>query len=445
VERGRSVDLPFVLQPCADLVDRLVREHGLFIRECVYTPLVTLLTFLSQVLSDDHSCRKAVARLLAFLVARGEKPCSAATGPYCKARQRLPEPLLRDAAHQVGRDLDVRVRQEQFLGGRPIKFADGTTVSMPDSKPNQRAYPQHRSQKPGLGFPIARLVALVSFASGALLDVAIGPWTGKGTGEASLFRTLWNRLCPGDVLVADRYYASFWNLALLSAMGVDSVFRQHHLRRTDFRQGRRLGPDDHVVTLVKPKERPDWMDQETYDRLPDAIEVRELRVRIQQRGFRAYDLTLVTTLLDPAEAPNDELAAVYHTRWHCELDLRSIKSAMHMDVLRCKHPTMVRKEIWVHLLAYNLIRTVMADAAERHGIAPRTLSFRGAQQTFEEFLLLLADPSNRLAFYDALLDAIAYHRVGNRPGRREPRAVKRRPATHPLLTEPRHLARRRVA
>ncbi len=266
-------------------------------RDCVYTLCVTLWAFLGQVLCPDHSCRAAVARLIVALVARGEAPCSADTGPYCKARRRLPVGVLSRLARRLGKDLDGRAPADLHFKRRRILLVDGTTVSMPDTEENQRAFPQSRAQKPGLGFPLARLVAVISLATGAVRDTAIGPWRGKRTGEMALFRSLWDGLESGQVVVGDRYLASFFTIASLGGRGVDVVFRMHHGRKVDFRRGTRLGVLDHVVNWNKPA-CPDWMDRATYDGLPGQLAVRELKVKVEQVGFRVDELVLATTLLD---------------------------------------------------------------------------------------------------------------------------------------------------
>lgn len=438
--------LPFFELLPAACVERVLADEHVQWRECVYSPLVTLWAFLSQTLCADHSCRQAVARLRAFLTADGKRPCGAQTGPYCKARQRLPENVCARLARDVGETLHQRIEDRGLLTGRPIKLVDGTTVSMPDTAANQAEYPQSRSQKPGLGFPIARVVALLSLASGAVLDLAMGRYAGKNTGETALFRQLWRSLFPGDVVVGDRYFASYWDLALLAMGGVDSVYRQHHLRLSERLRVRRLGPGDWLLRLPKPQ-RPPWIDRASYRRIPRELLVREVRFRVRVRGWRVRQLTLVTTLCDAERYRVEELARVYHGRWQAEVDLRSIKITMQMDVLRCKTPEMVRKEVWMHLLAYNLIRVAMADAAERAGMQPREVSFKGALQTLTAYRPLVerAAPGELPPLYESLLSAIASHRVGNRPFRYEPRAIKRRPKEHDLLTIPRHEAKRRLA
>jgi hypothetical protein len=278
------------------------------------------------------------------------------------------------------------------------------------------------------------------------LDLAIGPYQGKNTGETALFRQLWRSLFAGDVVVGDRYFASFWDLALLAMCGVDSVYRQHQLRLSEHLRVRRLGPDDWLLRLTKPA-RPPWMDPVSYANVPGELLVREVSFRVRVRGWRVRELTLVTTLCDTELYSLEELARVYHARWQAEVDLRSIKITMQMDVLRCQTPEMVRKEIWMHLLAYNLIRTVMAEAAERAQLPPREVSFKGALQTLTAYRPLVewATPDTLPAIYESLLDALASHQVGHRPHRYEPRAIKRRPKPHDLLTVPRRQAKRRLA
>jgi hypothetical protein len=416
----------------------------------IFSPLVTLWAFLGQVLSADHSCRAAVARLIAHRLSRGQRPCSAETGAYCQARQRLPESFFADVACSVGRRLDDQADRRWLWKGRRVYLFDGTTVTMPDTPANQAAYPQVYNQKPGLGFPIVRLGALISLACGAVVNLGFCQYAGKGQGEVSLLRRLWDVLCPGDVLLGDRLLANWATLVLLRQRGVELVGRLNTAhRRADFRRGRRLGPDDHLVRWPKPTSIRS-LDREAYHALPEFITVRETRIRVRQPGFRTRSIVVVTTLLDPEQTTKEDLATLYRARWHNELDLRSLKSAMQMRELRCKTPELVRKEVWAHILAYNLIRTVMAQAAARHGVGPRTISFTGAMQTLEAFQPLLEfgaaqDAAGRARLYHDLLDAIASHRVGDRPDRYEPRVKKRRRNHYGWLTEPRAEMKRKMA
>jgi len=404
----------------------------------VFSAPVTLWAFLFQVTSASKSCVAAVSRVLVLLAVLGRQPCGAGSGAYCKARAKLPERFLRRLACEVGCQLEDNVPEAWRWRGRRVVLVDGSTLSMPDTAANQAAYPQSRSQRPGVGFPILRWVALIGLATGAVLDTAVGPYRGKMTGESALLRTMLDTLRAGDVMVADRYYCSYWMIALAQARGIHVVFRQHQLRHTDFRRGRRLGADDHVVTWNKPQ-RPTWMDEETYADLPDQLTLREVRCTIDTPGCRTRTLVAVTTFTDAEEHPRELILELYHARWHAEIDLRSLKTHMAMEILRCKTPAMVRKEIWAHLLAYNLVRQVMAEAAREHGVTPRQLSFTGALQTLNEFrTLLLSSVAAELPnLTKQILAAIATHRVGNRPDRCEPRKVKRRPKGYSRLTRPR--------
>jgi len=376
-------------------------------------------------------------------VSAERNPGNAKTDPYCKARERLPEKLLADLARDQGAQLHRDVPPGGLLGGRPLKIADGTTVSMPDTPENQKAYPQQRGQKPGLGFPLLRLVGLISLSSGAVLDVAMGPYRGKQTGETALLRQLLDSLRTGDILLADAIFSNYWMIALWRERGVDLLGRHGGKRRVDFRQGQRLGRYDPIVSWQKPA-RPPWLSRKLYDSLPETLTIREVRVEVSQKGFRCRHLLLVTTLRDAQAYPRQELATAFRCRWHAELDLRSIKDVMQMDVLRCKTPAMVRKEIWMHLLAYNLIRKLMAQAAAAAGVDPRDLSFKGTLQTLVAFAAAgWACPERRNELYAAALRAVAAHRVNNRPDRVEPRAVKRR-KKQVYLTEPRAVAKARL-
>jgi hypothetical protein len=416
----------------------------------IFSPLVTLWVFLGQVLSADHSCRAAVARLIAHRLARGQRPCSAETGAYCQARKRLPEKFFSAVACLVGRALDAKAKQRWLWKGRRVYMFDGTTVTMPDTPENQEAYPQVYNQKPGVGFPIARIGAITSLWCGAILNLGVCRYAGKGQGEVSLLRSLWGILRRGDVLLTDCLLANWTNIWLLHQRGVELVSRLNKAnRKADFRRGRRLGDDDHIVRWSKPSSIRS-LDWPSYKALPEFITIRETRIRVVQPGFRTKSIVVVTTLLDPQETTKEDLATLYRARWNNELDLRSIKSTMQMRDLRCKTPELVRKEIWTHILAYNLIRTMMAQAAARHDILPRSISFKGAIQTLEAFQPLIdlrtaRDGAHRLRLYRSLLDAIATHRVADRPDRYEPRLKKRRRNHYGWLTKPRAEIKRQMA
>jgi hypothetical protein len=309
---------------------------------------------------------------------------------------------------------------------------------MADTPKNQAVYPQQKSQKPGCGFPIARILVIFSLSVGTVLDAAIGQYHGKETGENSLFRELHATLAQGDVVLADRYYSGWFDIALLCRRGIDIVIRKHQLRRTDFRRGKRLGKDDHVVVWSRPQ-RPKWMSAEQYATMPEELMLREVRIRVTQKGMRTRSLVVVTTLLDCEEYPADEIAALYRQRWQAELCLRSIKVVMQMDHLRCKTPERVRNEFYMHLVGYNLIRGVMAEAARQSDKSPWEISFKGTLQTLSQFLPLLSSDASTETWCKALLTAVATHNVGDRPDRFEPRRVKRRPKPHKLLQKHRSL------
>ena len=335
--------LPFNDLFPSDLITRIMACSARS-RDKVFTPLVTLKTFIFQVLSEDRSCKQAVASVLTERLQQGLSPNSVNTGPYCKARQRLALAPLREAVNTTGSALHHRNPGTWRWKGHNVVLVDGTTVLMPDTEANQNAFPQQSSQKPGLGFPIARVVGLISLGAGSVIDYIAGPYQGKGSGESSLFSQLIAALCPGELLLADRYYCTYAIVALLMQRGVNVLFQNHAQRKSDFRRGEKLGIKDHLIEWSKPKRRPVWMSKHYYDVLPKSIKVRELRVQ---------GIVYITTLMEPKKYPKKALAELYAQCWKVELDLPSIKTHMGMEMLRCKSPQMTKKEIAVHLLAYN--------------------------------------------------------------------------------------------
>jgi len=436
-------DLPFSNLLSEEIIEKALTAVSFVWNDRIYTPIVTLWVFLGQVMSADHSCRAAVARLVAHRIANGDRPCSSETGAYCQARKRLPEQFFSTASRMVGRKLEDQVQGNWLWKGRHVYMFDGTTVSMPDTPKNQTAYPQVYNQKPGLGFPIARVCTIISLSCGAVLDLGISRYAGKGQGELSLLRKLWDTLSPGDVLLTDALMSTWYEMLMLKQRGVDSVSRLNKAtRRADFRRGQRLGKGDHIVRWPKPGPMIRSLDWVAYKNLPDYLEVRETRVRVEQPGFRTKQIIVVTTLLDPDAVTKDDLASLYRSRWSQELDIRDIKITLQMDVLRCKTPELVHKEIWTHMLAYNLIRTVMAQAASRHELQPREISFKGTVQTLEAFQPLISFQGHqgatfRQQVYLQLLQAVASHRVADRPDRYEPRKRKRNPRKSEMMTKPR--------
>ena len=416
-----------------DEVESLLPEH----RERLFPPTETLSMFLAQALSADGSCQKAVNDTAVQRWSGGLPLCSTHTGGYCQARQRLPMTMVSTLTQHTGHLIAARTPASWHWRGRPVRLVDGTTVSMPDTPANQATYPQPRSQSPGLGFPLCRLVGSMCLGSGAVLNAATGAYRGKGGDEQTLLRSLLATLERGDILLGDAFFATYFLLCRLREQGVDAVFEQHGSRQrcTDFRRGERLGTRDHLIVLNKSKRKPDWMSQTDYEQAPETLTVRELRINGK---------TLVTTLLCPRKTPKPALGALYKSRWHVELDLRAIKTTLGMQTLSCKTPDMAIKEIWVYLLAYNLIRLMMAQAALLADCLPRQLSFKHTLQlwiAWGHYRSGVADTDN----IGDLFVLIAQQRVGDRPGRIEPRAIKRRPKPFPLLTMPRGLAQEPVA
>lgn len=442
---GRQQGLPFLDLISRSSVEAACRFCGHQWRDRIYRPWITLSLFLSQMISDDHSCDEAVQRLQKYRHDQGLPSVFPDTGSYCDARQRLPEELIWNLARRTGRDVHDRSKKSWLFQGRPVKIVDGSTVVMPDTRENQGAYPQPSTQAPGVGFPMARILVIFSLAVGTVLDAAIGPYRGKQTSELALLRQVIGHFQSGDIVLADRFYCSFWLIAALQARGVDVVVRLHQARTADFRRGRRLGHEDHIVTWPRRLEIPKWMGRAEYDTMPRELEIRELRIRVRDRTKRVREMVIATTLLDCELYSGNELRGLYRERWHAELDLRSLKTVMQMEMLRTKTPEMVRKEIGVYFLAYNLIRGTMAEAARVEQIEPRKLSFKGALHTLRAFEESHLYESTRIATdLPRLMELIGQKRVGDRPDRYEPRAVKRRPKPHPLLRMPRQEAQRLI-
>jgi hypothetical protein len=412
--------------------------------DTTYTPAVTTWAFLLQVLSSSKSCVAAVARVAVLMTLLCRPVPSAHTGAYCKARAKLSARFLRRAARTLGTEVEDQAPDNWRWHNRRVILVDGTEIHLPDTPANQAAYPQSRQQQPGLGFPSLRLVVLMAFATGVLLDAADGPCQGKESGETALLRALLDSLRPGDVVVADRYYCSYWMIAMLRERGVDVAARLHQLRPCNFNRGQRLGAGDVLQVWARPQ-RPTWMDEATYERMPETLTIRLVRVVVNNPGYRSEMLVVATTLVDAQTYSSADIGDLYHRRWHVELDIRSIKQTMGMEELSCKTPAMARKELWTYLLAYNTVRRLLAAAALETGRQPRQLSMAGALQTLETFRSELQgrDLGNAAskALVRVVLRLVGSHLVGERPGRVEPRRTKRRQQKYPLLRQPRAEAR----
>ena len=442
--------LPFAWVLSAERVERIFAKHqNLFAMGRVYSTVNVLWAFLGQVLRDgkEAACQAAVAAITMQRLFSGLATPTSDTGDYCKARAKLSEAALRELTVEIADELEERADPTWLWKGLHLKLVDGFTVTMPDTPENQAEYPQSRSQKKGVGLPIARSLAILSLATAAVLDVAVGPYSGKETGETALLRTRLDAFLPGDLLVANRYFCSIFLIALLLGRGVQSCTRMHQKRHVDFRRGRRLGPRDHLVVWTKPQ-RPRWMDQATYDTLPGTLELRELRFEVTRPGHRTTQITIATTLTDADVYTKADLAELYGFRWNAELDIRAIKQNLNLNHVRCKSPEMVRRELWTTLLAYNLVRTTAAAAALLHDKRPRQISFTGTCQyllaSWTDLARGRVTPENITSHCLTMLSQIAECQVAHPPGRIEPRVLKRRRHGYKLMQEPRHVLKKRL-
>lgn len=422
-------DLPFK-ELLPDNLIKTIHQSG-NCRDTVFTPLVTLRAFLFQVLSSTGSCKEAVAHVLIERISDNCNENSMNTGPYCKARLRLLLSHLKAAVTSSGEKLHKQASNDWLWKGFRVMLVDGTTMLMPDTHNNQMTYPQQSVQKPGLGFPIVRLVGLLSLATGSCVDYVLGSYQGKGSGETSLFSKLIGSLSTSDLLLADRYYTSYAIMALLLIQETALIFRQRGNVTSDFRRGQYLGAKDHIISLKKPKKKPVWMSDNQWIALPDEIFVRE---------FSVDGVVYVSTLLDSKKHPKKGLAQLYQQRWKIELDFRTIKTHMGMEMLRCKTTDMVNKEIAVHLLAYNLIRANLSRAACLNDKKPRYLSFMATVQLMRNTASLCITLSGAVLgkLILSLLFAMTETEIGNRIRPSQPRVIKRRPKAYPMMTKPRN-------
>jgi hypothetical protein len=436
---ARNEGLPFADILTEASIRGVLNGHGVQYRDRVFSPVTTIWGFLSQVLSEDHSCRDAVSRIIAHRTANGMTVCSPNTASYCNARSRVPTSVLSVLTKRTAEELQTSVGDPWKWNGRSVFIVDGSHVSMPDTAENQAVYPQPPTQQAGLGFPLARITVALSLATGACHDLAIAPYKGKGTGEKTLFRRMYDTLNPGDVVLADALFDDYFIACELCNRQIDIVARAQRERvGTRIAQSK---PDDDLIVWQRPN-KPHGMTGAQYRHYPKQLIMRQVTVDARDKNNRVRQFNVVTTILDQS-IDGKQIGDLYERRWEGEVDIRSIKSTMQMDILRCKTSDMVHKEIWTHLLAYNLLRTVMAVAANENDIEPRQVSFKGAKQALTAFApkIEAARPEDRAPLIDAMLTTIAYHRVGDRPGRWEPRARKRRPKKAVRLMQPRHIAK----
>ncbi|WP_375478462.1 IS4 family transposase [uncultured Nostoc sp.] len=438
-----SLGLPFKELLPTSVIEQAISELNIRYYRRLFDPIVTLWAFLSQVLDTDKSCQNPVSKIIAYLAGVGVEIPSTDTSAYCQARSRLPETLLQKLFRETGENLEEKVTTEYLWCGRNVKVIDGSTVSMPDTAENQKAYPQPSSQKPGCGFPIAKVGVIFSLATGAAIALCIDV---MNTHDIKLARQLYQFLNPLDILLGDRAFCAYTDLIAIKKINCDAVFRKHQARKTSMRKGKIVGDCDKLVTWYKPKICPKGLSLDEFDILPPSITVREIYYYIVIPGFRTKRVSLITTLLDKVTYSTLDIVGLYDQRWDVELNLRHLKTTLGMDVLRCKTPSMVRKEIYVYLLAYNLLRSLMWSAATTYGTPALRLSLQGTRHHLNNFIpqLLAAASTKRLQIYRTLLKVIVHKTVSDRPGRSEPRVRKRRPKAYPLMTKPRHELRKQL-
>jgi len=412
-------------------------EDGANSRERIFSLRLTFECFLWQMLQPRASCREVVRQVQALFRLHGQGPVDPGDSAYVQARQRLPRERLEKALTATAQAADRRARPGGPLQGRPVKVVDCSTTQLPDTEANQQHYPQPRSQKPGCGFPLLKFLVLFSLASGAVLKVVMAGWRNH---DLRLFRQVWDQLKAGDIGLGDRAYGDYVTLASLPRQGVDVVARLHQKRQVDFRKAERLAKQDGLFVWTKACQQSDILSAQEWAQLPDQITVRVLRFTATIRGHRARRITLVTTLLDPKLYPAQELMALYHRRWRLELCLRDLKTTLGLEQLRCHSPAMVEKELLACLVAHNLMRCVMAEAAARHEVALERMSFKGAVDALRQYSQAIAQARNRKLrwqLWQDLLLNLTRDLVPCRPNRTEPRAVKHRPKPYPLLNRPR--------
>ena len=439
-----SLGLPFQKLLPASKIEETLFEEGIKYRNRLFSPMVTLWAFLSQVIDADKTCHNAVSRVIAWLAGKGEEVPSEDPSAYCQARQRLPESFLKKLFSQVALRLKKKVQKEQLWCGRYVKVFDGSTVSMPDTPENQKAYPQPSSQKAGCGFPLAKIGVLFSLATGSVVEVVIDVFK---THDVKLARRLYEFLEAGDIFLSDRACCSYADIHFITNRDADAVIRLHQSRKQQMKKGRRIGPNDRLVIWNKPKSRPKALFKQEYDALPKTLTVREIHYYICIPGWRTKQVTLITTLLDAKAYPILEFVKLYEARWEAELNLRHLKTTLKMEILRGQTPEIVRKEIYVHLLAYNLLRTVMWSAGTEMGVNPLRLSLQEARHHLDNFVdeLKNCGAKKRKKLYQTMLELIAHKPREKRAGRFEPRVKKRRPKSYPLMTEPRSVLRQKSA
>lgn len=412
-------------------------KHG---RERLFTPSRTFWLFLSQILSDNSSCREAVRRFLAWLALEAEQVASPNTAAYCKARARLGQNCLKGVNRQVVTTALAAETEKNLWHGHRVKVIDGSGISMPDTHRNQKVWPQPKGAKPGCSYPVIRMVAIFSLATGALIAMAKGRLK---VHERTLFRRLWDRFDPDDVALADRGFCGYADFYFLGRRGVACVMRNNQRRTVGISLVKRINKNDRLIEWHKMRPCPKWLDKKDWDAVPERMTVREVTFFVDIPGFRTERIIIVTTLLDLKKYTASDFTDLYLKRWRAELYLRDIKTTMGMDILTCKTPQMINKELQMYLIAYNLIRLLMQEASSTYGTTPDRLSFMGVIATVRTWAIVLAyqdlSQAKRALLYELMISYIIKDPLPIRPHRSEPRAKKRRPKNYQLLNKPRHL------
>lgn len=415
-----------------DFIQRFTAQHKLTNtlnnRNRIYTPEKTLAMFVLQSLNQDSSCQNRVNKLA---LARADKT-SISTSGYCQARNRLSTLAITNLTKEIAIKNEQRVDLQWMFRKKNIYLIDGTTITMADTNLNQKEYPHTKTQKEGLGFPTCRIVAIISLTTGSIIDANIGRYSGKGTGEQALLRDMLHNLKRGDIILADAMFSTYSLLSYAIEYGIDIIFVQNgaRSRKTDFTKGEILGEDDHILTIKKPKDNPEWMNEDEVKKIPKELKIREMRV-----GGKI----LITTMSCQKKYTPKIIKNLYKERWHIEVDFRNIKITLGLKEFKCKSPKMIRKEMWTSFFAYNIVRSLMLDSALYNKILPRTISFKNTLQLYLHSL-----ENNIELNYDKLLKLIAEKVIGNRAGRIEPRLIKKRCNAYRLLMKPRSVARAEV-
>ncbi|MDA1139167.1 MAG: IS4 family transposase [Planctomycetota bacterium] len=418
-----------------EFILEILNQFDVKFRQRVFCPVVTLWLWLGQVFEADGSCRAAVGQVFGRLVGRLPVWMKVSTdcSGYSQARKRLPESVTKEVACAVAEEMDSLATDQTFQ--RRVYLVDGSSCSVSDTKKNQAEYPQPDTQKEGCGFPFVRMVGFFSLVSGALKEISLGTYFDS---EQTLFRQLWEKLKPQDLIIADGLYGTYMNMVLLKEKGVDCLTKAGKRRNLDLTNSERLGKKDWLVELKRPK-RPTWMSKDEYARIPKTFKARYVEYSVEIPGRKTKVVQLMTTLLDHKTYTPKKLAELYACRWTVEVDFRHLKTTLGMNVIEVKTPEMIRKAIWIHTLAYNLIRKVMWDASVKHQIPINTVSFKGTLQLIEGVGAAVNQDSNLANFkaYDALLEGISRRPVRPRPNRWEPRAIRRRKNKYPFMIKPR--------